>query len=121
MPLEFHVSVAVAQKACVSVLVSAELGTEVFDRAVGFVKYELMLGTFADIPFMFITVHITLFICTFKTKVVLKKMQKQVYTEVQKFHQMNLNDVIITWLHQDVNQLKDKFEIFSIVSRAVKK
>ena len=28
--------------------VSAELGTDVYDEAVGFLKYELMLGTFAD-------------------------------------------------------------------------
>ena len=42
------VSVAVAQKTCLSVSVSAESRTEVFDGSVGFFKYDLMLGTFAD-------------------------------------------------------------------------
>ena len=47
------VSVAVAQEACVSVSVSAELGTEVFDGAVGFFEIQAYAWCFCrHIPFM---------------------------------------------------------------------
>ena len=58
-PLDHHrlsenllASVAVAQEACVLVSLSPKLGTQVFDGAVDFLKYELMLGTFVGTFFL---------------------------------------------------------------------
>ena len=45
-------SVAVAQEACVLVSLSPKLGTQIFDGAVDFLKYELMLGTFVGTFFL---------------------------------------------------------------------
>ena len=53
MPLEL-------QKAFVSVSASAELETKVFDGAVDFLKYDLMLGAFADTFLLCLSLFISL-------------------------------------------------------------